>query len=111
MERPDAEDARPVRGRADQVVDDEAELEHPVLALGPRLLEQAVRRSASSASHRSAGRTSTSCMTLATSVPVGVVDRAPDQTAMAGDGQRLLGVEMPAVEADRAVEPDARGRG
>src|ERR1700730_125265 len=61
MERAGANDTRP-RGRcAQQVVDDEAELEEAVLALRPRLLEKL---------HRFLiGRTRTSCMTVATRRP------------------------------------------
>src|SRR6266542_4833233 len=35
-----------------------------------------------------------------------IVDRAMNQPAMAREGDRLLSVEMPGVEADRSVEPD-----
>src|SRR5204863_6541671 len=43
VERPDSEDARPARRGAEQVVHDEPELEQPVLALGPWLVEEAMR--------------------------------------------------------------------
>ena len=39
-------------------------------------------------------------------VSVGVVDRAPHEAAVARDGERLLRVQVPPVEADRAVEPE-----
>jgi hypothetical protein len=42
VERADAEDVDPSTGRVHQIVDDEPELEHPVLALGPRLFEEAM---------------------------------------------------------------------
>src|SRR3954470_11968809 len=38
-------------------------------------------------------------------VAVGVVDDAADQPAVPRDGERLLRVQVPPVEADRAVEP------
>src|SRR4029450_2497780 len=38
-------------------------------------------------------------------VSIGVVDRAPRQAAVPGDALRLLGIEVPAVEADWPVEP------
>ena len=44
--------------------------------------------------------------TVATRCPSVVVDRTPDQAAVARDGDRLLRVQVPAVEAHRAVEPE-----
>ena len=107
MEGSDAEDAAPsAPPPASRSSTTKPSWNKPVLALGPRLLEQAVgeRR------HRRvtvARRADEHLLHDAgDEVPVGVVDRAPHQAAVAGDGERLLGVEVPAVEADRAVEPE-----
>ena len=60
--------------------------------------------------HR-AGRTSTSCITVATQVPVGVVQHAPDQAPVTGDRRGLLGVEHATRRSGRAGGTRWRGRG
>ena len=43
VERSDSEHLDPAARRSQQIVDDETELEHPVFAFGPGLLEKALR--------------------------------------------------------------------
>ncbi len=89
VERPDTEDIDPATCGTQQVVDYEAELEHPVFALGPWLLEQLVRGRLRNWHERGppggAGD----------EVSVDVVDGAAHQSSVTRDRHQFRGVAVP----------------
>ena len=104
VEGTDRMDTSPPRRCGQQVVDDEAELEEPELAVGPGLLEEAVV-------HRHA-RAHQALLHRAGDEPaLDIADLAAHQAPMAGDGLSLLGVTMPSVQPNGVGGTTASGPG